>query len=383
MTPDVAASRRFGRLAAATLGVACASALLGALYLLDGGRPWWHAAALAALAPATALVATRWWRTRGSRPGRGWAVALCALGLAVWGVSGNVSGVPLAALALCGLVWEFGRWTAVAVGAAVVAAVATSYAIWPPRGGAVENLAMVGVLVALGILASEAIAQLDLARALSEREAAARRDEALAELDRALARERMEQARALHDELGQRLTIVGMGLDVALRLRPDPGAAWAEVERARAEAGDALASLRLLVRSLSPLTAEEATTIDLDAALARLAGAFAGTGLAVDLVRADTGETARLDPLAYRIIQEGLTNVARHSDATSVTVTLDGGDERRVRIADDGGPTGRLEPGFGLRHLRARVEAAGGTLRAAPEASGFVLDARYPSGLAA
>ena len=69
----------------------------------------------------------------------------------------------------------------------------------------------------------------------------------------------------------------------------------------------------------------------------------------------------------------------RHSDARTVTITLDARDGRLVRVADDGAAAGRLEPGFGLTHLRARVEAAGGTLRAGPAASGFVLEAHYPA----
>lgn len=363
------------------LALAALAALLGAWYLLDLGLVT-QAALLVLAALATTVVALVWWRRRGTTTGRWAAGLLLPAGFASWFLADNLSGLPLVGIAVCALVLEFGIAIGAAAAAALVGAVGFVYAIHgvEPLGGVVANMVMMSVLVALGLLASQVVASLEEARDLAEAAARSRRDEALAEMDRALASERMEHARTLHDDLGQRLTLIGMGLDLALRQRAsDPDGAWAEVGRSRAEAANALTALRTLVRALSPLTAQEAAEVDLDAALDRLAGAFSGTGLAVDLVRERGAAAPRLDSLAYRIIQEGLTNVVRHSDARHVTITLATLDDRRVLVADDGGTSGRLEPGFGLRHLRARVEAVGGTLDAAPGASGFVLDARYPA----
>lgn len=390
MTIDhgAAATRRVGGLVAGALVLAVLSALLGAVYQRDADEPD-RAGALAVTACVAGALATWWWRTRRAAgpstraPATASATVSAALtvgaGVATWLLSDNLSGLPLLGIGIATAVLQFGIGVGVAVGALLVGIVAAAYASvgTSPVGGIVPNLIMTGLLVALAVLAAEVVAELQHARDLAEASTRSRRNEALAAMDRTLAAERMEHARTLHDDLGQRLTIIGVGLDIALR-RPDDPEAWAEVGRARAEVADALGALRTLVRALSPLTTREAADIDLDAALDRLAGAFSGTGLDVELVRPTDAPSERLDPLAYRIIQEGLTNVVRHSDARRVTVTFDTRDGRRVSVADDGGASGRLEPGFGLTHLRSRVEAAGGTFRAGPTASGFMLEASYP-----
>lgn len=378
---DAAASARtLRRLGLALLAVAALSALLGALSLVERGLGS-RAAVVTLAALLAAGIACAWWLTRGTRAARIAAVALVPVALAAWVLVDNVTGVPLAGAAMCAVVLEFGLGAGIATGLGVVAVMVGLYTSGqPPVGGIVTNLVLTIGMIVLGLLGSALVAQLEQARELAEQAARSRRDEALAELDRTLAADRMEHARTLHDELGQRLTVIGMGLELVVRLRErDPDGAWAEVERSRDAAAEALAELRTLVRALSPLTAEEASRVDLDAALERLAGAFAGTGLDVHLTRTTSpGRGRSLDPLAYRIIQEGLTNVVRHSDARHVQVTLASCDEQVVRVADDGSRAPAFEAGFGLRHLRARVEAAGGTLHAGAGDSGFVLDARYP-----
>lgn len=69
----------------------------------------------------------------------------------------------------------------------------------------------------------------------------------------------------------------------------------------------------------------------------------------------------------------------RHAHAQHVTIQVSTGNEIHVRVVDDGERTAPHEPGFGLRQLRARVEAAGGTFRAASGEVGFEVSARYPA----
>lgn len=378
---DVAANTRtLRRLGLGLIAVAALSALFGAFSLLQRGLE--ERAAVVSLATVLATgLACVWWLTRGTRTARIAAVALVPAGVTVWVLVDTLTGVPLAGAALCAVALEFGVGAGVATGLGVVALVVGLYASDdPPVGGLVSNLVLITGMVAVGLLTAAVVAQLERGRELAVRAARSRRDEALAELDRTLAADRMEHARTLHDELGQRLTVIGMGLDLGIRLRQgDPDAAWAEVERSRGAASEALTELRTLVRGLSPLTPAEASEVDLDAALDRLAGVFNGTGLDVHLTRTTTaGRRRALDPLAYRIIQEGLTNVVRHSDARHVQVMLESRDEQVVRVSDDGSRASTFESGFGLRQLQARVEAAGGTLQTRAGASGFVLDARYP-----
>ncbi|WP_432560332.1 sensor histidine kinase [Granulicoccus sp. GXG6511] len=85
--------------------------------------------------------------------------------------------------------------------------------------------------------------------------------------------------------------------------------------------------------------------------------------------------------VAYRVVQEALTNCVRHAGPTTVTVDVtDEGDSLWVRIADEGGrPSAPAEGGgFGLAGLRERVELYGGTLRAGPHGRGFEVKAVIP-----
>lgn len=377
------------RLAAAVLGFSALSAILCGLYLFIEGPLWRGVATVVAVAVVT-VCTVWWWRARGSTTARPVPAVLVLMAALAWVLTDNLSGVPLLVVAITAVVVEYGGRAGVIVGLAIPLTLTGAYLGFGarPLGGIIVNVVLVALIMGLGVIGAQLLAALDRARRDAELAAASRRAEALADMDRALTAERMSHARALHDDLGSRLTLIGMGLDLALRQRnrrEDDGAdaAWAEVERARAEASGALADLRTLVRALSPLTAGDAATVNLDSALDRLAGAFSGTGLTVSIDGTDEDgvpDGAPLDPLAYRIIQEGLTNVVRHSAADSVTVTVGGGAERTVRVADDGGTSHSwVEPGFGLRHLRDRIESIGGTLDIVGGPAGFVLDARYPA----
>jgi signal transduction histidine kinase len=79
--------------------------------------------------------------------------------------------------------------------------------------------------------------------------------------------------------------------------------------------------------------------------------------------------------VAYRVVQEALTNARRHAAPCSVTVTLVGSaDALWLEVVDDGAGSstgGRtLQGGHGIAGMRERVEAVGGTLEAGPDASG-------------
>ena len=94
-----------------------------------------------------------------------------------------------------------------------------------------------------------------------------------------------------------------------------------------------------------------------------------------------------VDRAAYRIVQEALTNAARHAGPAKITVRIDyggGGDgELTIDVDDDGAadPARPPVPGTGLTGMRERVSALGGTLRAAPRAEGgFAVRARLPMG---
>ncbi|MYS49675.1 sensor histidine kinase, partial [Streptomyces sp. SID6013] len=94
---------------------------------------------------------------------------------------------------------------------------------------------------------------------------------------------------------------------------------------------------------------------------------------------------------AYRIVQEALTNAARHAGPAKVRVRIDYGTrntgapvrELAIDVDDDGAadPARPPVPGTGLTGMRERVGALGGTLSAAPRAEGgFAVRARLPLG---
>lgn len=376
------------QIATVVLAVALAFALLRVIEILDHGDVW-LACLLAAVAIGEAGVSATWWRVR-SHPrnlARAMAVLAGLCGLFVWLLANNMMGTPLFAVAICVLVVQFGLRAGALLGAVFLAMMLGLYLLSDsvPFGGVAANTVIVVALVAAGLASAHLVAQLDRAIALEAETSRLRREEALAEMDRVLASERAANARLLHDEIGQRLTVIGMGLDLATRLRtadPDSSSdaeAWTEVERSRAEAARALDELRTLVRSMSPLGTSETRQLDIDSALEKIAASFNGTGLNVRLERLPGRTDGALDELAYRIIQEGLTNAARHSGAENVTVSVAAGTTCRIRIHDDGGALPEAaEEGFGLINLRERVESAGGELVAEPGEHGFVLDASYP-----
>jgi signal transduction histidine kinase len=110
---------------------------------------------------------------------------------------------------------------------------------------------------------------------------------------------------------------------------------------------------------------------ELDALIGRVCAA----GLPVEL--AVTGGHRPLPPgadlAAYRVVQEGLTNVLRHAGAATATVTVDWGESLRITVGDDGPGrvgAGAAAPGRGLLGLRERLALYGGELDAGPRPEG-------------
>ncbi|MEU3681228.1 ATP-binding protein [Streptomyces sp. NPDC030592] len=103
-------------------------------------------------------------------------------------------------------------------------------------------------------------------------------------------------------------------------------------------------------------------------------------------VRLEITGTARplaggLELSAYRIVEEALTNVLKHTDPTRVAVTLHyGRTHLRVTVEDDGGGGAEGGGGHGILGMRERAAVTGGTLDARRTADGFVVTARLPVG---
>jgi signal transduction histidine kinase len=194
--------------------------------------------------------------------------------------------------------------------------------------------------------------------------------------------ERWRLARELHDETGQALTSILLGLKRVedAKTREDARAAAAEL---RGEIVKTLQSVRRLAVELRPKALDDFGLIP---ALERLADAFGGeSGIAVD-VEANL-DAPRLPPevetALYRIAQEALTNVAKHAGAEHVSVVVTRRDGSvTVVVEDDGrgfGAAGGESGGLGLVGMKERVGLLGGRLAIeSTEGSGTTIVAEVP-----
>jgi signal transduction histidine kinase len=244
------------------------------------------------------------------------------------------------------------------------------YPVWRSLGQGV----LYGVFTDVVLIVAAAVGILALV--LGEgRRSLADRSAQLEQLTRLLLRaqedERRRIARELHDSVGQALTAVKIQLD--LEQRTD----------ASALVGQALQQVRSVSRLLRPQALDD---LGLEAALRVMVGDFekrTGVHARLELDRATAETATELQVTVYRVIQEALTNVARHAEARHVTVRVgarDGG--LALEVEDDGrGASGEPKPHLGLLGMHERIAEAGGrfTVRTRPR-EGFRIEAWLPTG---
>ncbi|ANH37443.1 Sensor histidine kinase DesK [Nocardioides dokdonensis FR1436] len=196
----------------------------------------------------------------------------------------------------------------------------------------------------------------------------AQAERARAEL--ALTAERERVARDVHDVLGHSLTALSIKAELASRLVDlDPDRARAELDSIQETARQALAEIRATVGGLR--------VAGLDAELRTVPEVLADAGIETRV----SGEVADTDPrhrtLLAWVLRESVTNVVRHSRASHVAVELS---STGLVVTDDGtGMDAATGEGNGLRGMRERVTAAGGTLLlSGGGASGTRVEVRLP-----
>ncbi|WP_182880528.1 sensor histidine kinase [Microbispora sp. H10949] len=191
---------------------------------------------------------------------------------------------------------------------------------------------------------------------LSERVEALSRSRA--EVVAATDAERRRIERDLHDGAQQRLVSLAMNLGMARANLTDlPAPARQAIVEAHDEATQALAELREFVRGLHPAVLDDR---GLDAALSGIAAR------APVPVRVAVSVPGRCSPVveavAYFVVSEALTNIARHAHASRAEVTVDRvADRLRVVVTDDGRGGATLGGGTGLRGLAQRAASVDGT----------------------
>ncbi|MFI6736545.1 sensor histidine kinase [Nonomuraea sp. NPDC050451] len=201
-----------------------------------------------------------------------------------------------------------------------------------------------------------------------------------AEAERVLAEERTWLARNVHDSVGHHLTAIRLQAAAARRAHGDASAQQA-LKTISDLSLSALTEVRELLRTLNEHPAAlQPGTADLE----RLAGRLASAGRTITMRRSGTGGVLppAVDHTAYRVVQEALTNVVRHSNATEVTVHLRQYDRGlRIEVLDNGAPARAPEvEGQGIRGMRERVLLLDGTLSVGPaETGGWRVLADLPS----
>jgi two-component system NarL family sensor kinase len=175
--------------------------------------------------------------------------------------------------------------------------------------------------------------------------------------------ERFRIHRDLHDGLGSTLVGLTLQLEVAADLAGD-GQLGALTRRMHGEAARATEDVRRIVRELRPAELEE---LGLPAAVAAAAGRLRSPN--APTFNLDTPSLLpdlppEVEDAAYKICLEAMTNVIRHSRATRCRIQLrDTGNELELDISDDGqGFDGDSGDGTGLRSMRDRAAAVGGTV---------------------
>lgn len=197
--------------------------------------------------------------------------------------------------------------------------------------------------------------------------------------------ERLRIAQEVHDVVGHSLSVVTMQAGVALHVLDkqrgtggEPSAAVTEsLEAIRTTSREALAELRTTLDVFREPNADEPRAPR--AGLGRLddlVAALRQAGRQIAVVRGDDGSSplpAAVDQAAFRIVQEGLTNVVRHAGDAAATVQV-GRDASRlwVEVADDGPVDPELNEGNGIRGMRERARAVGGAFSVTSRPGGGV-----------
>jgi signal transduction histidine kinase len=352
------------------LVVAGAAALIieGELKAKAGLAPGSYVLAVAAALPLA-------WRTR--RPmaalvGVGAGALVCAAVFhAGWAASGTVA-VELYTVALLG-----DRQRSLVVGAVTAIVVTGAVVLIVGSVDATDLATRVPLVFASLALGDTVRSRRELragARERAEREEREREEEGR----RRAVQERLRIARELHDTLAHSLVAINVRASVALDLdgsqdrSQDPGDVLTDIKRVSA------AALRDLRATLSILRDEHdaaptAPAFDL-AGLPGLVDHARSAGLQAEVdVQVDGASVpSAVAGAAYRIVQEALTNVVRHSDASSAQIGVRASaDALDIEITDDGrSDTAGVSPGLGLRGMAERAAALGGRVDVGPRDEG-------------
>jgi signal transduction histidine kinase len=356
------------------LAAAGAAALIieGSVRAKGGLSPGAYVLAVAAAAP---LV----WGTRGPLLALVGVEAGAVLCVVAFHASGAATGLVLVELFTVSLLGD--RQTSVVVGATTALGVIGVIVLIDGAvdiGGVMLRVPLVFASVAVGDTIRSRRALGAAARERAQREAREREDEAL----RHVAEERLRIARELHDTLAHSLVAINVRAGVAVDLHTSQDSdALREIKQVSATALHDLRATLSLLRGHSDV-APTAPAFDLTG-LRGLVDNVRSAGLCADAVVQVDGAAvpSAIGGAAYRIVQEALTNVLRHADASNAHVlVLARAGALEIEVTDDGrAGTAGSNAGLGLRGMAERAAALGGRLTVGPrEEGGWMVHAILP-----
>lgn len=344
--------------------------------------------ALSALQIGFLVVGSAALALRRSHPVAVLAVTVLAVGAVV--ALGGLSRSGVAAIGIAG--YSVGAWTdrrttwiaAPAAAAVLVLAALVGSRELPFAAESLATVFWVGLTFALGDASRSRRAYVTAVEERARRAEESREEEAR----RRVAEDRLSIARDLHDVIAHHIAVINVQANVANHLlRTDQESAADALSHVRRSAQTVLSELGTVLSVLrQPADASAPTdpTPNLER-LPELVASFRAIGLPVTVT--ESGPATPYDPsvelVAYRVIQESLTNVHKHNPGAATTVLLARADEAlRVEVANAPGRAVVQQPGagYGLVGMRERVTAIGGTVEAGPTpAGGFHVRAVLPT----
>ena len=254
----------------------------------------------------------------------------------------------------------------------------------------------VAALSALAIALADAVRNRRAYVAAVEERARRAEESREQEASRRVGDERLRIARELHDVLAHHIAVINVQAGVAGHLlERQPDQAREALDHVRAAARSVLSEMQAVVTVLREPGESLATDVPAEPTpgmnrVGELIDGFRGVGLTIDTVvcGAPSVLPPAIDLVAYRAVQESLTNVGKHAQNAAVTVRMDYLPQLfTVTVTNSGtGPASRAAgnrvgstAGFGLIGMRERVHSVGGRLRAGPTPDGgFVVAATLP-----
>jgi len=277
------------------------------------------------------------------------------------------------------------RTRALVVGALMAPVVAAGVLI-TTTGGDVAAKTVAYVALVLGALAAgDAVrARQELVRVLAQEE----ERERAALVRHRFDEQRLRYAHELHDIVGHALVAINVRASAAAHLarREQPGSPVTALDEIASTSAEALGELRAALKGLRsdesagvPLRPPGAGLADLGDLIAGVKGA--GLIVELDMAAAPQAISPAIAHAGYRIVQEGLTNVLRHSTAAHARVRI-GQDEGTllIEVRDEGqAKAAAASGGHGLQGMRERAAALGGTCEAGEaHGGGWRIRARIP-----